>query len=64
MFLLVLVLFGVLPAAMSWSERYSNSSPSMKLPQLVPGGRVTLSLIIGGAGFVVLSEILENFGHP
>ena len=64
MFLLVLVLFGVLPAAMSWSERYSNSSPSMKLSQLVPGGRVTVSLIIGGAGCVVLSEILENFGHP
>ncbi|KAL4611162.1 hypothetical protein ACB092_08G103500 [Castanea dentata] len=60
----LLVLFGVLPAAMSWSERYSNSSPSMKLPQLVPGGRVTLSLIIGGAGCVILSEILENLGHP
>ena len=63
MFLLVLILFGVLPAAMSWSERYSNSSPSVKLPQLVPGGKVTLSLVIGGAGCVVLSELLENFVH-
>ncbi|KAK9273440.1 hypothetical protein L1049_018250 [Liquidambar formosana] len=60
----VLVLFGVLPAAMSWSERYSDSSVSLKLPELVPGGRLTLSLVIGGAGFVILSEILENFGHP
>ncbi|XP_062170873.1 uncharacterized protein LOC133876640 isoform X3 [Alnus glutinosa] len=60
----VLVLFGILPAAMSWSERYSNPSSSMKLAQLVPGGRLTLSLIIGGAGCVVFSEILENFGHP
>nr|XP_023887266.1 uncharacterized protein LOC111999373 [Quercus suber] len=60
----VLVLFGVLPAAMSWSERYSNSSPSMKLPQLVPGGRVTVSLIIGGAGCIVLSEILRTLGTP
>ncbi|KAB1203630.1 Tyrosine-specific transport protein [Morella rubra] len=59
----VLVLFGVLPAAMSWSERYSNSSPSVKLPQLVPGGRLTLSVIIGGAGCVIFSEILENFGR-
>jgi tyrosine-specific transport protein len=62
--LLVLVLFGILPAAMSWSERYSNPSSSMKLAQLVPGGRLTLSLIIGGAGCVVFSEILENFWHP
>ncbi|XP_059430523.1 uncharacterized protein LOC132164116 [Corylus avellana] len=60
----VLVLFGLLPAAMSWSERYSNPSSSVKLPQLVPGGRLTLSLIIGGAGCVVFSEILESFGHP
>ncbi|KAF8398131.1 hypothetical protein HHK36_017057 [Tetracentron sinense] len=59
----VLVLFGILPAAMSWSDRYSDSSASPKLPSLVPGGRFTLSLVIGGAGCVVLSEILKNFGH-
>ncbi|KAK2641048.1 hypothetical protein Ddye_022811 [Dipteronia dyeriana] len=34
----VLMLFGILPAAMCWSDRYSNSSPSVKLPLLVPGG--------------------------
>ncbi|KAK7838996.1 glycine dehydrogenase (decarboxylating) [Quercus suber] len=50
--------------AMSRSERYSNSSPPMKLPQLVPGGRVTVSLIIGGAGCIVLSEILRTLGAP
>ncbi|KAA8544513.1 hypothetical protein F0562_022447 [Nyssa sinensis] len=59
----VLVLFGVLPAAMSWSDRYSGSTQSPKLPQLVPGGRLTLSLVIGGAGWVILSELIENFGH-
>jgi hypothetical protein len=36
----------------------------MKLAQLVPGGRLTLSLIIWRGGCVVFSEILENFGHP
>ncbi|CAN6560312.1 unnamed protein product [Malus baccata var. baccata] len=48
----VLVLFGIVPAVMSWSDRYSSSSSSvgMKLPQLVPGGRLTLSLVVGGAG--------------
>ncbi|XP_058196315.1 uncharacterized protein LOC131312514 [Rhododendron vialii] len=58
----VLVLFGILPGAMSWSDRYSDSSDSQKLPQLVPGGKLTLSIVIGGAGFVIFSELLENFG--
>ncbi|KAK6936923.1 Amino acid/polyamine transporter 2 [Dillenia turbinata] len=57
----VLVLFGILPAAMSWSDRYSSSSDFPKLPELVPGGRVTLSLVIGGAGCVILSELVESF---
>ncbi|KAF9599357.1 hypothetical protein IFM89_036814 [Coptis chinensis] len=60
----VLVLFGILPAAMSWSDRYSNDSESLKLPPLVPGGRFSLSLVMGGAGYVILSEILENFTRP
>nr|XP_043628497.1 tyrosine-specific transport protein-like [Erigeron canadensis] len=59
----VLVLFGVLPAAMSWSDRYSSSSVSSNLPQLVPGGRITLSLILGGAGYVIISELIENLMH-
>ncbi|CAL1403451.1 unnamed protein product [Linum trigynum] len=60
----VLVLFGILPAAMAWSDRYSSTSLSMKLPELVPGGKVTLSLLIGGAGSVILSELVEKLGHP
>ncbi|KAJ0978930.1 hypothetical protein J5N97_014404 [Dioscorea zingiberensis] len=56
----VLVLFGLLPAAMSWSERYFSSSSIPKIPPLVPGGKLTLSIVIGGATFVILSEILEN----
>ncbi|CDP09702.1 unnamed protein product [Coffea canephora] len=59
----VLVLFGILPAAMSWSDRYSKSSESPKLPPLVPGGKLTLSLVIGSAGYVILSELIENLGH-
>ncbi|XP_049931686.1 uncharacterized protein LOC116246216 isoform X6 [Nymphaea colorata] len=57
----VLVLFGVLPAAMSWSERYNRASSSPITSPLVPGGRLTLSLIAGGAAWVILSEILANF---
>uniref|UniRef100_A0A7N0UZG9 Tyrosine-specific transport protein n=1 Tax=Kalanchoe fedtschenkoi TaxID=63787 RepID=A0A7N0UZG9_KALFE len=56
----VLVLFGILPAAMSWADRYSSGNQSM-IPDVVPGGKLTLSLVMGGAGLVILSEILENF---
>ncbi|KAM0954056.1 putative amino acid/polyamine transporter 2 [Dioscorea sansibarensis] len=56
----VLVLFGLIPAAMSWSERYSSSSLTPKIPPVVPGGKLTLSITIGGATFVILSEILKN----
>ncbi|KAI5433428.1 hypothetical protein KIW84_020631 [Lathyrus oleraceus] len=59
----VLLLFGVIPAAMSWSDRNSNSSSSVKLPELVPGGRITLLMVLGGSGYVILSELFENFQH-
>lgn len=59
----VLVLFGLLPAAMSWSDRYSESTQTPNLPPLVPGGKITISLVFGGAAFVILSEIVENFAH-
>ncbi|KAJ3683784.1 hypothetical protein LUZ60_014011 [Juncus effusus] len=56
----VLVLFGVLPAAMSWSERDSDESESLKIPRLVPGGKLTLSFIMGGALLVILSELFKD----
>ncbi|XP_028800005.1 putative receptor-like protein kinase At3g47110 [Neltuma alba] len=61
----VLVLFGIIPATMSLADRYSNSNLDsflpVKLPELVPEGKITLLLILGGAGYVVLCELLENF---
>lgn len=59
----VLVLFGVLPAAMSWSERDSNGSLTPRVPSLVPGGRFTLALVMAGAAFVIISEILKDILH-
>ncbi|KAJ4840616.1 hypothetical protein Tsubulata_020918 [Turnera subulata] len=53
----VLVLFGIIPSAMAWSDRYSSSSSWIKLPELVPGGRITLSLVIGGAGYIIVTEM-------
>ncbi|BBN03966.1 tyrosine-specific transport protein [Marchantia polymorpha subsp. ruderalis] len=56
----VLVLFGIIPAAMAWSERYSDTSlPTLKA-RLVPGGRITLSIIIGFAGVIITSEIARQ----
>ncbi|KAM5584790.1 hypothetical protein ABKV19_004248 [Rosa sericea] len=60
----VLVLFGIVPAAMSWSDRYSSSSTAVKLRRLVPGGRLTLSLVVGGAGYVIFSEIIDKLSNP
>lgn len=59
----VLVLFGILPAAMSWTDRSIDSPISQNLPILVPGGKLTLSLVIAASGFVIVSEILDNFVH-
>jgi len=59
----VLLLFGVIPAAMSWSDRNSNSTASVKLPEIVPGGRVTLLMVLGCSGYVILSELFENLQH-
>lgn len=57
----VLLLFGILPAAMSWSERYTERCLPPIVPSILPGGRVTLCIVMGAAGFVIASEFLENF---
>ncbi|KQK14799.1 uncharacterized protein LOC100846275 isoform X2 [Brachypodium distachyon] len=54
-----LVLFGVFPAAMSWSERYSDELEA-PVPPIVPGGKVTLSFVMGGALIVIFSEIFKD----
>lgn len=57
------MLFGILPAAMSWSDRYVVSPSTASSQQLVPGGKVTLSLVMGAAGYVIVSEVVENFSR-
>jgi tyrosine-specific transport protein len=55
----VLVLFGVLPAAMSWSDRYSDELEA-PVPPIVPGGKFTLTFVMGGALLVIFSEIIKD----
>lgn len=56
----VLVLFGVLPAMMAWSERYGGTTVTST--QIVQGGRLSLICIGGLAGAVILAEFLELVG--
>ncbi|KAK9846332.1 hypothetical protein WJX81_001708 [Elliptochloris bilobata] len=52
----VLVLFGVLPAAMAYSERYGDST--LTRFQVVPGGRASLVLVGALAGGVIVNQLL------
>ena len=55
----VLVLFGIIPGAMAWSERYTSRSTQSVTQSIVPGGKATLVLVIGGASAIIGGEILE-----
>lgn len=55
----VLVLFGIIPGAMAWSERYTSRSTQSVTKSIVPGGKATLVLVIGGASAIIGGEILE-----
>lgn len=56
----VLVLFGILPAAMAWNERYGNVCLSTPFRPIVPGGRVVLGAVIAGAGYIITSEFISS----
>jgi hypothetical protein len=54
----VLVLFGILPAAMAWSERYNGTT--LTQIRIVPGGMVTLVGVGGIAAAVIVNELIET----
>ncbi|KAL3677507.1 hypothetical protein R1sor_027455 [Riccia sorocarpa] len=56
----VLVLFGIIPAAMAWSQRYMDRSLSISKVELVPGGQLTLAIIIGVAGTIITTELISQ----
>lgn len=56
----VLTLFGLLPAAMAWNERYGNTCIPAPFGPIVPGGRVVLGVVIAGAGYVITSEFISS----
>ncbi|KAL4437968.1 hypothetical protein ABPG77_004189 [Micractinium sp. CCAP 211/92] len=54
----VLVLFGLIPVAMVWSERYAGTTLSRI--QVVPGGKPVLLLTAGVAAGVIAHELLTS----
>ncbi|KAH7435031.1 hypothetical protein KP509_06G046100 [Ceratopteris richardii] len=56
----VLTLFGLLPAAMAWNERYGEICIPSPFKPIVPGGRVVLCIVIAGAGYVITSDIISS----
>jgi tyrosine-specific transport protein len=54
----VMVLFGVLPAAMVWSERYQQST--LTQIRAVPGGRVVLLGVGGTAVAIIVNEAVKS----
>ncbi len=58
----VMFLFGVLPAAMAWSERYAGTTVSRV--QVVPGGRASLLLVGAIAGGIILNETAKYVSLP
>lgn len=60
----VLVLFGIIPPAMSWAERYTPGTVINQLtPPMVPGGRATLLAIGGTASAIVLADVIVRLSH-
>ena len=56
----VLVLFGVLPAAMAWSERYSQTT--LTQIRVVPGSKPVLLGVGGIAVAIIAREFLNTVG--
>lgn len=54
----MLVLFGLLPAAMAWSERYGDSTLTHN--EIVPGGQFTILAVGGTAGAIITYELVTT----
>ena len=55
----ILTLFGILPPAMAWQQRYGPEAAPAAEPA-VPGGRATLALMIGAASAVIGLEVAQR----
>ena len=56
-----MVIFGIIPALMSWVVRYRRDDLKGQFQQLVPGGKPMLVMIMAAASFIIGYELLKNF---
>ncbi|MDA0267506.1 MAG: tyrosine transporter [Cyanobacteria bacterium] len=56
------VLFGIVPAVMAWKERYPTQAHRQATLPLVPGGKITLMLMIGIAMGMIAEQVLAKLG--
>lgn len=58
----ILTLFGIVPAAMAWSQRYGDGHDCVKraAPDALPGGRLSLLLMILAASAIIGVETWER----
>ena len=55
----ILVLFGLIPAAMAWAQRYGpDAEPAA--PESLPGGRSSLAAVIGVAASIIGLQTWET----
>lgn len=54
----VLVLFGLIPVAMVWSERYARPPTTLTRTEIVPGGQLVLLGVGGSAAAIIGRELL------
>lgn len=57
----ILTLFGIIPAWMTYNMRYGQDAEPV-VPEAIPGGKITLGAMAGGATLVIALEIAEKFG--
>lgn len=51
----VMTLFGVMPAAMAWKQRYGNAGSLVDV-QMVPGGRFMLATVAVAAAGIIANQ--------
>ncbi len=56
----VLVLFGVVLAAMAWTEKYTDTCLPPAVKPIVPGSHFTLAVVMGAAGLIIAYEALNS----
>ncbi|MFM7405697.1 MAG: amino acid permease [Cuspidothrix sp.] len=57
----VSILGGIMPALMTWKQRQNTNLINSNYQTLVPGGKITLIFILGGALFLIVRKIFSIF---